>query len=174
MKISVYIATTLDGFIARQDGRLDWLPGADGQPTDSEEDYGYSQFISGVDAIVMGRNTFETVLSFGEWPYRKRVIVLSSRLVADSKLLPSGVTILSGPPEQIVRRVEAEKFQHLYLDGGNTVQRFLQAGLVNELIIPRVPVLIGSGIPLFGNLQQDVKLKHLKTAAIHTGFVQTH
>ena len=168
MRASVFIATSLDGFIARQDGALDWLPADGGEP------HGYDEFIATVDAIVLGRKTFETVLTFDVWPYgTKPVVVLSTR---PSELkAPHGAVcdMMTGSPHEIVARLSACGMQHLYVDGGVTIQRFLEAGLIQRLIITRIPVLLGSGIPLFGPLPHDVRLEHVATRAYPSGLVQS-
>ena len=175
MKVSVYIAASLDGFIARKNDGLDWLPGSDGEPElDSEGgDFGYSEFMESVDALVMGRNTFEAVLSFGAWPYEKRVIVLSRSLQQLPDNLPPTVELRCCDPQQITDELKKSGVRGLYIDGGKTIQQFLNAGLIDELIISQVPVLIGSGIPLFGPLSMDVKLIHLQTTSFKNGFVQS-
>jgi dihydrofolate reductase len=168
MKASVFIATSLDGFIARPDGGLDWLPG------DDVEEHGYTEFIATVDAIVFGRKTFETVLTFGSWPYgTKQVIVLSSR--PSQVVVPEGALCdaMSGTPEEIVKRLADRGLTHLYIDGGVTIQRFLEAGLIQRMIITRIPVLLGSGIPLFGALSRDVRVKHIATRSYASGMVQS-
>jgi len=174
MKASVYIATSLDGFIARENGELDWLP-QPGDDAENGEDYGYRAFMDSVDALVMGRNTYETVLSFGgQWPYGgKPVIVLSSGLVDIPESIASTVESTSDSPAELVERLSARGMNHLYIDGGKTIQSFLNAGLIRQLIITRIPVLIGSGIPLFGPLEQDIKLDHIRTRAFASGMVQS-
>lgn len=176
MQASVYIATSLDGFIARPDGSLDWLPGADGgnDGTDDDEDYGYGAFMASVDVLVMGRNTFETVLTFGDWSYDVPVVVLSSRSLTIPTAIGDVVEQMSGPPDQVVAQLEQRGAKHLYIDGGTTIQRFLDAGLITRLIITRVPVLLGSGIPLFGPLQRDIALRHIETRSYASGLVQSH
>ena len=171
MKASVYIATSLDGFIARQDGALDWLPGADGGG--DGEDYGYQAFMATVDVLVMGRNTYEQVLSFGDWPYRVPVVVLSSRLLEIPAEIRERVEWMSGSPNEVVSALAQRGAKHLYIDGGVTIQRFLRAGLIQRLIITRVPVLIGSGLPLFGPLEQDLRLRHVATQGFASGLVQS-
>ncbi|MGA7748602.1 MAG: dihydrofolate reductase family protein, partial [Gallionella sp.] len=168
----VFIATSLDGFIAREDGSLDWLPAPS-----SEEDYGYTEFMARVDVLVMGRKTYETALGFGEWPYSgKRVVVLSSTLAAGD--IPSSlhgkVEIDAGPLPELVQRLEAEGHKGIYVDGGKTIQSFLNAGLIDEIIITRIPILLGSGIPLFDDLAHDIHLQHLGTKNYASGFVQNH
>jgi len=174
MKASVYIATSLDGFIARADGGLDWLPGAEGEST-AGEDYGYREFMDSVDYLVMGRKTFEFVATFaGEWPYGgKRVVVLSSRPLELPKHVAGRVEWMSGSPGEVVSRLAERGAQHLYVDGGKTIQGFLAAGLIQQLIITQVPVLIGEGIPLFGPLPHDIKLRHIETQSFPSGLVQS-
>jgi dihydrofolate reductase len=170
MKASVFVGTSVDGFIARQNGDLDWLPAGGGEP------HGYDEFIATVDTIVIGRKTFETVLAFATWPYGdKRVVVLSSEPVDLSGALARGGVVerMGGPPVDIVSNLAARGAQHLYVDGGITVQRFLRARLIDRLVITRVPVLIGDGIPLFGSLSQDVQLRHVATRAYPSGLVQS-
>jgi dihydrofolate reductase len=165
MKISVFVGTSLDGFIARQNGEFDFLPPGGGEP------HGYEEFIATIDAIVMGRKTFETVLTMSPWPYhQKRVVVLSSRNL-DLSAVKGIVEQMSGPPAEIVSRLTATGAQHLYVDGGITIQRFLRAGLIHRLIITRVPVLIGEGIPLFGTLPHDIRLRHISTKSYDSGLV---
>jgi dihydrofolate reductase len=172
IKASVFIATSIDGFIARANGDLDWLTGAESAPT--EQDYGYQDFMDTVDTIVMGRNTFELVLTFDNWPYcGKKVVVLSRRPPAIPPHLMDSVEWLSLPPQHLVERLAAQGATHLYVDGGKTIQGFLNAGLINELIITRVPILIGTGVPLFGPLSHDIKLNTIATRQFENGFVQS-
>jgi dihydrofolate reductase len=168
MKISVFIGTSLDGFIARLNDDLDFLPEDGGEP------HGYDEFIASVDALVIGRKTFEKVLTFGVWPYGdKRVVVLSSRPVDLSVVHNGVVEQMAGPPAEIVSQLAAKGVQHVYLDGGITIQRFLREGLIQRLIITRVPVLIGEGIPLFGTLTRDIRLRHVATRSYASGLVQS-
>ncbi len=172
MKLSVYIATSLDGFIARENGDLDWLPGADGG--DPGEDYGYKDFFDSVDVLIMGRNTYEKVLSFGSWPYKgRRVIVLSNQQIAIPNEIENMVEQRSGTPAKLVDELSKEGVNHVYVDGGKTIQRFLNAGLINELTISRIPILIGRGIPLFGELENDIELQHIETNSFSNGIVQS-
>jgi dihydrofolate reductase len=167
-KVSVFIGTSVDGFIARLDDSLDFLPADSGEP------HGYTEFFAGIDALVIGRKTFETVLSFEVWPYgRKRVVVLSSRAVDFSKVRGGVVEQMSGDPEEIVAKLSADGVRHIYVDGGVTIQQFLRAGLVQQLTITRVPVLIGQGIPLFGSLPRDIQLRHVATQAYKGGLVKS-
>ncbi len=154
MTASVFIGISVDGFIARPNGKLDFLPEGGGEP------HGYNEFIASVDATVIGRATFEKVLTLGPWHYgSKRVVILSSRAV-DLSAAHGGVLAASGA-------------QHLYVDGGISIQRFLRAGQIQRLIITRVPVLIGEGIPLFGSLPRDIPLRHVATRHFASGLVQS-
>jgi dihydrofolate reductase len=169
MKTSVFVGVSVDGFIARANGALDFLDAGGDEP------HGYEEFIATVDTIVMGRKTFETVLGFGSWPFKKPVVVLSSRLLDFSTVTGHGgrVEQMAGPPADVVAALSDRGIQHVYVDGGLTIQGFLRAGLVTRLIVTRVPVLIGSGIPLFGALPKDVLLRHVATRTFRGGLVQT-
>jgi dihydrofolate reductase len=168
MKASVFIGTSLDGFIARSDGSFDFLPEGGGEP------HGYNEFIASVDTIVIGRKTFETVLTMKPWPYGdKRVVVLSSRPVDFSAVVGGVVEHMAGTPADIVTRLAASGAHHLYIDGGITIQQFLRAGLIQRLTITRVPVLIGNGIPLFGSLPHDIRLRHIATRQYPSGLVSS-
>ena len=168
MTVSVFIGTSVDGFIARPNGDLGFLPAGGGEP------HGYNEFMASVDALVIGRKTFETVLSFAAWPYGdKRVVVLSSRPLDLSAARGGIVEQMAGPPADIVARLAASGAHHLYIDGGITIQRFLRDGLIQRLIITRVPVLIGDGIPLFGSLPRDVRLRHVATQHYQSGLVKS-
>jgi dihydrofolate reductase len=167
MKTAVFVGTSLDGFIARVNGDFDFLPPGGGEP------HGYDEFMATVDALVIGRKTFESVLKFDTWPYgEKAVFVLSTRTLAPT---PLGAVVerMSGAPAGIVSKLVARGIRHIYVDGGITIQRFLQAGLIQRLIITRVPVLIGVGIPLFGPLQGDIALSHVATRQYASGLVQS-
>ena len=168
MRASVFCGTSLDGFIARPDDALDFLEAG------GAEDHGFTEFLASVDAVVMGRRTFEVVLTFGSWPYgTKPVVVLSSRQL-DIPAFPGAVIEhMSGTPAEIVSRLAARGMEHIYVDGGATIQRFLEAGLIQRLVISRVPVLIGSGIPLFGPLSRDIVVRHVATRAFPGGLVQS-
>jgi dihydrofolate reductase len=166
VKASVFIGTSLDGFIARANGDFDFLPPGGGEP------HGYAEFMATVDALVIGRKTFETVLTFDAWPYEKPVFVLSTRALAPAP--PEAVVErLSGEPADIVSQLDARGIRNVYVDGGITIQRFLQAGLIQRLIITRVPVLIGTGIPLFGATPHDIVLTHVATRQYASGLVQS-
>ncbi len=167
MKLSVFVGTSLDGFIARKNGEYDFLP------VDESEPHGYDEFLASVDTILIGRNTFEVVLKLPSWPYGdKRVIVLSHR-----PLHRAGITRhverMSGAPAEIVTELRASGAKHVYVDGGITIQGFLGSGQIHRLTIHRHPVLIGTGIPLFGSVLQDIKLRHVGTRQYKNGVVTT-
>jgi dihydrofolate reductase len=170
MTASVFIATSLDGFIAREDGAIDWLP----TPGETDEDYGYQAFMDTVDVHVIGRHTYETVLDFGAWPYEKPVVVLSHRQLEIPEEIVDGVEQMEGLPQEIMQRLAERGLTHAYIDGGSTIQGFLAEGLIQQLIITVVPVLLGQGIPLFGPLPHDVPLQHLDTQSFSSGLVQHH
>jgi dihydrofolate reductase len=167
VKASIFVGTSLDGFIARANGDLDFLPPDGGEP------HGYDEFMATVDALVIGRKTFDTVLAFPSWPYgAKPVVVLSTRSLPPA---PDGAVVerMSGDPRAIIARLIARGVKHAYVDGGITIQRFLKAGLIERLVITRVPVLIGTGIPLFGALPRDIVLRHVATRQFASGLVQS-
>ena len=173
--LSVFVGVSVDGFIARLNGKLDFLPPDGGEP------HGYTEFMTSIDTLVIGRSTYETVATFPEWPYGdKRVVVLSSTPIdiTKSHVGPDGratrqIEHLSGTPDEIVSQLAATGTRHIYVDGGVTVRRFLRAGLIDRLIITRVPVLIGQGIPLFGTLPHDIHLRHVATRSFPSGLVTT-
>lgn len=168
MKATVFVGMSVDGYIARENGGLDFLPAGGGEP------HGYDEFMASVDALVIGRNTFEIVLTFPDWPYgQKPVVVLSSRPVDLSGVRGGVVEQMSGEPAEVLAALAARGISHVYVDGGITVQRFLRAGLIQRLIITRVPVLIGEGIPLFGSLGRDIQLRHVATQHYSSGLVKT-
>ena len=172
LKTSVFIATSLDGFIAREDGQLDWLDAAN-KRVPAGEDCGYNAFMESVDHLVMGRNTYEMVLSFGEWPYgNKPVIVLSSKKIAFPAELSQTVSHSSETPKELVDRLSQEGAKRLYIDGGITIQRFLAKSLINDLTITVIPVILGRGKALFANLDHDISLRHMATKTYEFGFVQ--
>ena len=161
----VFVGTSVDGFIARRDGSLDWLPPEGG------EEHGYTAFLATVDAIVMGRGTFDTVLKFDRWPFQKLVIVLTTHEGDAMVPAEARVEFMSGAPRDVVGRLAERGMTRLYIDGGVTIQRFLDAGLIDRMTITRVPVIIGDGIPLFGPTRRDLRLEHLATRSYASGLV---
>jgi dihydrofolate reductase len=169
MKVAVYIAASVDGFIAKKDGDVGWLH--DARYAIEGEDFGYTQFMADVDCIVMGRNTYKKVLEFDPWPFAgKRVVVLSRSL---QSIAQPGAELSSEAPWALLRRLEAERVKKVYLDGGKTIQSFLSDGLVHEITVTRIPILLGSGISLFGQMEASLHLQHSKTKAFANGFLQS-
>lgn len=166
----VFIATSLDGFIARPDGGIDWLLQRDSQA----EDHGYEDFMADKDAIVMGRGTFETIAHLDPWPYDVPAYVLSKSLsvAAIPKGLQSKVTCLGLTPKELLTELASENLKKIYVDGGQLVQSFLREGLVEDLVITTVPVLIGAGRPLFGTVPKDIDLELLSSRSFPSGMVQ--
>jgi dihydrofolate reductase len=167
----VFIATSLDGYIARRDGDIAWLLERD----DPQEDHGYDQFIADKDAIVMGRGSYEKVSTFDTWPHDRPVLVLSSRLagepVPDS--LRGKVRFANLTPAEAMRELEREGARRVYVDGGRVVQAFLRAGLIADMVVTTVPVLIGAGRPLFGELPRDLNLALVDSRSFPSGLVQS-
>lgn len=172
-KVSVYIAISLDGFIARKDGALDWLDEANTTVPDGE-DCGFQAFMNSVDTLIMGRKTFEQILSFGEWPYGSTtVIVLSRNSISFPPNVPETVVNSSEAPRELLNRLSGEGAEHVYVDGGITIQGFLSENLVNEITVTVIPVILGDGIPFSGPLPKDIHLAHVRTRAFDFGFIQT-
>lgn len=173
MTVTVYVGTSLDGFIARPDGGIDFLLD---DPPGPAEDFGFAAFFATVDALVMGRASFEKVLEFPEWPYGdKRVVVLTHRPLdlAPARARGGRVETMEGAPADIVARLTSQGARHLYVDGGATAQAFLRDGQVDRIVLTRLPRLIGVGIPIFGPLRADVRLRHVQTRSWPNGFVQS-
>ncbi len=173
MKASAFIATSLDGFIARSDHRLDWLEEAD---SDATQDYGYEAFIAQVSTVVMGRKTYEKILTFPEWPFpHKRFILLSNSIKTVPDELADQIQIYKGDVKELVDILDAEGDIHLYVDGSQVIHSFLMNKLLTDITITTLPVLIGEGIPLFKMpLIKDLRLKHETTQVYNNGFIQTH
>jgi len=168
MTLSVFVGTSVDGFIVRPNGDLDFLPAGGGEP------HGYDEFMADIDTLVIGRKTYETVLTYPEWPYGKRhVIVLSSQPLDLAAARGANLEQMAGPPAEIASKLAATGAHNVYVDGGVTIQGFLRAGLIQRIIITRVPVLIGDGIPLFSTLPHDVPLRHIETKHYPSGLVKT-
>lgn len=170
MKTKVFIGTSLDGFIARKDGSFDWLT----KFANDEAINDYKEFIKGIDAILIGRNTYETVLGFPEWPYQLKVFVLSNSLKEVPEKLRKKVIVLPMKPAEILHYLSEQGFSNIYIDGGKLIQSFLKENLVDEMTISKAPVLIGSGIPLFGDLDIDLHFKHIKTKVHSNGLVRSY
>jgi dihydrofolate reductase len=167
----VFIACSLDGFIARPDGGLDWLTGA---PVPEGEDFGYAAFIAGIDAILMGRATFELAAGFADWPYAQPVAVLSRTRGPDTipERLRGRARIAADGPRAALEALAAEGARRVYVDGGQVISACLREGLVSELTITRLPVLLGAGLPLFSDTGEH-RLAHVATRDWPNGFVQS-
>ncbi len=167
MKASVFVGTSVDGYLARPDGALDFLPPNGGEP------HGYDEFMASVDALIIGRNTYEVVRAFEEWPYGEKPVFVLSRKALSPAPARAVVERMSGTPAQIVAALTRRGLRHAYVDGGLTIQSFLQAGLIQRLTITRVPVIIGAGVPLFGPTTRDLMLKHIETRQYPSGLVKS-
>ena len=177
---AVFLGMSVDGFIARLDGDLSWLTGessppADGEPAPAPDDgaggdFGFGDFVRGVDAVLMGRSTYAFIAPFADWPYEGRPVhVLSTTLAehADTRIT------VHRSIEEAVEALSGAGYRRVYVDGGRTVHEFLAAGLVGELTLSRVPVLIGTGLTPFGPLPHDLRLEHVATRDYPGGMVQS-
>lgn len=170
---SVYIATTLDGFIAREDGSIDWLMEANATVPPGE-DCGYAEFMSTVDVLIMGKNTYEQVADFEPWPYEgRRVVVLTSRDFTFRKGLGIRLERSSEAPRELLNRLSSEGCKHAYVDGGKVIQSFMSQGLIDRITLTTIPVLIGQGRSLFGRMPGDIKLKLTQSKSYEFGFTQS-
>ncbi len=171
MKNKVFIATSLDNYISDEHGGIEWLTD---MPNPSSGDAGFSKFMESVDGIVMGRNTFEKVLSLGvDWPYTKKVFVWSSTLKQIPSRLDGKVDLVRGNVNEIVQELGQKQFLNLYIDGGKTIQSFLKENLIHEIIITQIPIILGRGISLFKDVPRT-KLHHKSTVIFDNGMIQTH
>lgn len=170
MKTSVYVGTSLDGFIARKDGEIDWLV----QFENDDAIHAFEAFMGRIDAIVMGKGTFEKVLTFPTWPYGKKVFVLSTSLKQVPDSLSEKVTVISMNPGELLSYLSSKGFSNIYVDGGKVIQGFLKEDLIDELIISKIPILIGNGIPLFDYLDSDLQFEHILTESSVNGLVRSY
>jgi len=172
MKNIVFCAMSLDGYIADKDGGVAFLDSVEHSP--EVGDYGYKEIIGGIDALVMGRNTYDTVLGFDvDWPYGdKTVLVVTHRDIEIADDIQDRVSSFAGTPEEIISHLNAMGKENLYIDGGIIIQEFLNENLIDELIITVVPILIGEGIALFGPLNNDLKLITESSKQFENGIVQ--
>lgn len=168
----VFIAKSLDGYIAGKNGELDWLELI---PNPKNIDLGFINLMQEIDAIVMGKTTFEVVCSFdGEWPYNKHVFVLSNSIKTIPEKLKGKVTLLKGDLREILHKIHKKKYLKLYIDGGRTIQNFLKEDLIDELRITTIPILLGGGFSLFGDLSKSMEFEHLKSEVFLNQLVQDH
>ena len=171
MTLYAYIGHSIDGYIADKNGAVDWLNEI---PNPDNDDFGFAEFMSKVDAIVMGRNTFEMVQSFGVWPYTKPVYVISSTLKTLTEEYSGKAEILNLKPAQIIEYLSEKGLTDLYIDGGALIQSFLSEDLMDELIITAIPILLGGGVPLFGDLPQPMKFTLKKSEVLLNSLVKNH
>ena len=161
MPNKVFIATSIDGFIADKNGNIDFLHSV---PNPDGDDMGYAEFMEGVDALIMGRTTFETVCGFDvPWPYNKPVFVLSNRLTEISSEYRGKVFLVNDELNEVLEQIHEKGYRNLYVDGGKTIQSFLREELIDELTITIIPILLGEGTPLFGKLNQKQHFKCVET-----------
>ena len=166
LQACVFLGLSVDGFIARPDGDLTWATSRG----EAAGDAGFTPFVESVDAVLMGRGTYDVIAGFDDWPYRGRPVhVLSTTLAPDAD---ARVSVHSSFDDALAA-LAAAGHRRVYVDGGRTVRTFLAAGLVTELTLSRVPVLIGEGVSLFGPLSQDVDLEHVRTEVLGGCMVQT-
>lgn len=157
----VFVGTSLDGYIADRNGGLQWLESI---PNPDKDDLGWGAFMDRIDGIIMGRKTYETVMGFGiEWPYEKKVYVLSQTLTSLPEELKNRVSLMKGTPAEITAKLRKKGCKNLYIDGGHTIQEFLSDDLIDELIITKLPILLGGGTPLFGDLPDHMMFEHVET-----------
>lgn len=168
-KNKVFIATSLDGYIADRNGEIDWLLSL---PNPDNDDMGYKEFISSVDALVMGRNTFEVVCGFDEWYYQKHVFALSSSMTEIPEKFTDKASLVKGSLKDVLKEIHGKGFHNLYIDGGKTIQSFLKEDLIDEMIITLIPYLLGGGIPLFGDLPEIMKFECTDTKIFLNSVVQ--
>jgi dihydrofolate reductase len=167
----VFIATSLDGYIATLEGDIGWLTSL---PFPPGEDHGYTAFMSRVGAILMGRVTFEKAMHFDPWPYRVPVVVLSRKLT-EADLPPElegQVRIWDCDPASALMRLGAQGVGRVYVDGGRLISSCLREGLIGRMTVTRVPVLLGRGIPLWRDCGAHA-LAHVETRVWAHGFVQS-
>jgi len=169
VRVVVYIACSLDGFIAERDGGLDWLTGI---PNEDGSDYGFGEFMRGVDAVLMGRKTFETVLGFGEWPYGKPVFVMSATLTRVPAAAEGKAEIVRGGPRDSLRVLMERGIETVYVDGGRTIQGFLREDLVDTLTVTTAAKILGGGIPLFGEIGRALDFRLVGTERLNDQLVK--
>jgi len=170
MTTIAYIAVSLDGYIADRDGGVDWLNAI---PNPDQSDYGFSEFMERIDALLMGANTFRVVQSFGVWPYEKPVFVASNSIEEAPDGYEDRITLVRGGLREILADIRASGYETLYVDGGKVIRNCLTEGLLDELIITHIPIILGGGIPLFAELDEAVSLEHKQTDVVGIGLVQS-
>lgn len=180
MKCSVYIATSADGYIATTEGAVDWLHSAGDSEADmgNNSDMGFAAFMASVDCMIMGRKCMEMISSMNlppeQWPYGDiHIVVLSNTIKTPPENLQGKVEMFSGEISDLVNDLENKGLKHAYIDGGSTITSFLNLKLIDEMTITKAPILLGAGIPLFGKLDNQIKLVNSKAEAFENNFIQT-
>jgi len=171
-KNSVFIATSIDGYIADKNGGIDWLHAI---PNPENEDMGYEAFMNKIDALVMGRRTFETVVGFDvDWPYDKPVFVLSNSLNEIPESHKGKAFLVKGTLSKIVEDIHKKGFNRLYIDGGTTIRNFLKEDLIDEMILTTIPIVLGGGAPLFAKMPHELKFELMETKTYLKQIAQNH
>lgn len=164
-KISIYLATSIDGYIARKDGNLDWLDRVGG----FDEDYGFQKLLDSIDAVILGRNTYEVAASVLDWPYKgKRIVVLSRSL----KTVREEAELFQGDLTQLISQLHSDGIQHIWIDGGVTISQFLELQMVDCITLSVIPIILGSGIPLFRAMGQELACRLISSQSYPSGLVQ--
>jgi len=178
MKCSVYIATSVDGYIATADGGVDWLHTAGNLEVDmGSEDMGFQSYMDSVDCMIIGRKCMEMISSMNitpeQWPYGDvRIVVLSNTVKKPPENLSGKIEMYSGDIQDLIIKLESSGFKHAYIDGGSTITSFINLELINEMTITKAPVLLGGGKPLFGKINKNVKLENAKASSFPNDFIQ--
>jgi dihydrofolate reductase len=171
-KNSLFIATSLDGYIADKNGGLDWLESI---PNPENDDMGFVEFTSGIDALVMGRTTFETVIEFDvPWPYNKPVVVLSNKLKEIPESYKDKAFLIKGTLTKILDQIHEKGYERLYIDGGTTIRNFLKEDLIDEMVLTTIPILLGGGSSLFAELPNELKFELIGTKTFLNQITQNH
>ena len=169
-KVKLYIASSLDGYIAGENGSIDWLF--------SDADYGYTEFYNSIDTIFVGRKTYEQSLTFEEYPYKgKKVYVLTHRAEAKKEKKTYNVEYINDEIPKFVTSLIKQPIGNKdiwLLGGGEIVSLFLNADLVDEIILSVHPIILGKGIPLFNDIKKRVNLRLLESIPFKSGLVQLH
>ena len=164
-KISVYIAISIDGYIARSDGNLDWLDRVGG----FDEDYGFQTLLDSIDAVILGRKTYEAAATVPDWPYKgKRIVILSNTL----KTVREGAEIFRGDITQLLSQLNSDGIKHIWIDGGLTISKFLNLQMVDSMTLSVIPVILGAGIPLYHAIDKELSCSLVSSQSYPSGLVQ--
>ena len=168
----VFIGTSLDGYIADRNGGLNWLTAI---PNPEQSDMGYTEFMAQVDALVMGRKTFETVCGFeGDWPYAKPIFIVSRTLDTIAEEYRDKAELVKGSLVQILEKIHNKGYHRLYIDGGVTIQNFLKEDLIDEITITTIPIVLGGGSALFSVLPKELEFTLVASKVFLDQLVQNH